>query len=150
MDREKRGKTGKYGVAAVLSGVLISVMIYANGRLTQAIGNYHATVLIHLSGLVAVVFVPLLTRQRLHPGARLPLWMYLGGVVGVLTVVFNNASAPVLGISITLALGLLGQLVFSLIIDRFGLFGMPVKRFRLDRVLSALLVLTGIAIMMIG
>lgn len=143
-------KNGKYALAAVLSGVLISVMIFANGQLTTAIGNYHATALIHALGLLMVLLILLFAKKRLHPAPRMPLWVYLGGVVGVLTVVFNNVSVLALGVSITLALGLLGQLICSLLIDRFGWFGMPVKKFRMDRVLSALLVLAGIVIMMVG
>lgn len=140
----------RYCIAAVLSGILIAVMIFVNGQLTSNIGNYHATVLIHFIGLALVCFVLLIKRQPPHPGARQNPWMYLGGVIGVCTVVFTNEAVLSLGVSITLALGLLGQLVSSLLNDRFGWFGATIQKFRPYRVLSALLVLIGIMVMMIA
>lgn len=140
----------KYSLLAVLSGVLISVMIAINGELTYAVGNYRATLIIHAVGLTAILLALLASRKRLHPGPRLPIYMYFGGVVGVLSVMFNNFSYAALGVSITLALGLLGQMIISFVIDRFGLFGAKAQRFRKDRLLSALLVLVGIVVMMIG
>lgn len=140
----------KYSIAAVLSGVLISVMIWINAQLTDIVGNYHATVYIHICGLIPCVIIWLCSRQKLHPAKRLPILMYMGGVVGVATVLFNNASVLTLGVSITLALGLLGQLILSLLMDRFGLLGVTKRSISKSQWISASLVLVGIAIMMIG
>ena len=140
----------KNGLLAVLSGALISIMVAINGELTARIGNYPATVIIHIAGLIMIVVVMLVMRMKLHPGPRAPWYLYLGGVIGVGSVMFNNFTYPILGVSVSLALGLLGQLLLSLVIDRFGFFGMPKLPLRLHRVLSVCIVLIGIAIMMIG
>ncbi len=139
----------KYSLAAALSGVLIALMIYVNGLLTSAVGNYHATVYIHVSGLLLAALFLLVGRQSLHPAGRLPIHLYLGGVIGVLTVVFSNVAVPAVGVTITLALGLLGQLICSLAIDKFGLLGAKVQQLRPYRLVSAALVLLGIVIMML-
>lgn len=140
----------KYALLAALAGVLIAVMVAINGELTAAVGNYPATVIIHIVGLIAVTAVLLISRQKLHSGPRLPLYMYMGGVVGVGSVLLNNYTYAILGVSVTLALGLLGQLVCSIIIDQFGLFGMPKQPLKPHRVVSAAVVLAGTFMMMMG
>ena len=47
--------------------------------------------------------------------------MYTGGLIGVLTVIFSSLGFSKLGVSLTVSLGLFGQLVTSIIIDHFGL-----------------------------
>ena len=140
----------KYALITILSGVLISGMVAINGELTAIVGNAPATVVIHVMGLVALVAAFGLRRMHPHPGQRMPWHLYIGGVIGVGSVLMNNYTYPILGVSITLGLGLLGQLVFSLMIDRFGLFGMPKLSLRPHRIISALIVLAGIAVMMLG
>ncbi len=141
---------GKYALLAALSGMLIAVMVAINGELTSEIGNYPATVLIHLVGLIAVSAVLLIMRQKLHPGPRLPLYMYMGGVIGVGSVLLNNHTYAILGVSVTLALGLLGQLVCSIVIDQWGLFGMPKQTLKPHRLAAAAVVLAGTFMMMMG
>ena len=54
---------------------------------------------------------------------RSPVWMWLGGVMG-LTVVFAITFAqPRIGATATIGILIAGQLVMGALIDRFGLFG---------------------------
>lgn len=58
-----------------------------------------------------------------------PAWAYLGGVSGAATVILASTAVntPV-GLSGTLALGLAGQVIFSLAADTWGFFGLPKRR----------------------
>lgn len=137
-----------YSAISALCGAMVAVMIAMNGALSEAIGNYHATALIHLIGLCAIMLVLVIRRERLHPGKRLALYMYTGGVVGVVTVVATNIAFNALGASVSLALCLAGQLGVSLALDRFGLMGASRRRIGRGRLLSALAVVAGVALMM--
>lgn len=108
---------------AVLSGIMIAVMILINGDLAATYGNMTSTVLIHLIGLIAITLILLLRREPRPKTGRIPLYLCLGGVVGVFTTFSNILTFGALGVSLTLALGLLGQSVLSLLIDSFGWFG---------------------------
>ncbi len=134
---------------SVLSGVLISIMIAQNGGLADLYGNYHSSVLIHVTGLAAVLLWMLLRREKLRWDKTTAWPYYLGGVVGVLTVVANNLSFATLGVSLTLALGLLGQCITGGVVDHFGLFGMPKTPFRKQHFFSFGLIIAGIVIMML-
>lgn len=135
---------------SVLSGVLIAAMILVNGDLAVAWGNYHATVFVHLSGLAAISLVVLFRREPLRGSWRAAPWhFYLGGVIGIMGVVGNNLSFAALGVSATLALGLLGQTAAALFIDSFGWLGAKKIPFDKRRLVGAALIAAGAAAMML-
>lgn len=130
-------------------GALISVMIMINGTLSNAFGNYTSTVIIHIIGLLSIIFVLLLSRSNLKIVKGIPLYFYSAGAIGVFTVLFNNLSFSKLGVSITLALGLLGQSISSIIIDHFGLMGMKAIKFEKRKLFGLILITLGILVMTI-
>jgi transporter family-2 protein len=54
-----------------------------------------------------------------------------------------TAAAPRLGAATMIAAVICGQVIFSLILDRFGLFGLTVQPLSPRRVLAACLLLSG-------
>ncbi len=135
---------------SLLSGMLIAAMILVNGELGVNLGNYHATVFVHISGLIAISLVLLIKRERIRGTLRAaPFINYLGGCIGVLAVVGNNISFSALGVSATLALGLLGQTAAALIVDSFGLLGAKKIPFDKRRLIGAALIAAGAAAMML-
>ncbi len=127
-------------------GFLYSIMNLFNARLSQAYGNPLATVIIHAVGLACVL--PLALRHL--PGRRrVPLWMYLGGLLGIITVVTSNMGITALGVTATLSLTLLGQMACSMAFDQFGLMGFTKTRFKWEKAASLLLIAAGVAVMMV-
>ncbi|XLM20076.1 DMT family transporter, partial [Chromobacterium piscinae] len=80
-----------------------------------------------------------------------PRWAYLGGMPGALVVALAaiTVNSP-LAMSGTLALGMAGQLLFGLLSDHFGGFGMPRRPLRLNDALALLLALSGCAVLIFG
>lgn len=109
---------------ALLAGIIISVMVSVNGRLTGFFGVYCAAVIIHAAGVLFALFLCILKKRRIFKKTTLPLWAYLGGAIGVLTTLFNNYACTRLSMTSIVALGLLGQSVASNFLDASGLFGM--------------------------
>lgn len=136
-----------YERLSFMSGIILAVMIQVNGRLSGQFGVYHAALYVHIVGSAFAVLLMLFGRQPISGAKRLPLWMYLGGVIGVLTTVFNNLAFSHISLTSIVALGLFGQLVLSYFIDRFGLFGMEYRRQDLS-VPSVLLSILGITLML--
>lgn len=134
---------------SILSGAIIAVMIVQNGGLAGLYGNYHSTVIIHVVGLVTILLWILLRREKFHWDKTTPWPYYLGGTLGVATVVANSVSFAALGVSLTLALGLLGQCLAGGFVDHFGLFGMPKLPFRKQHLVSFGLIVAGIVVMML-
>lgn len=132
---------------AVLIGMLITLMITLNGSLATITGNYSSSVVIHLLGLIGTILVMWLTKSKLQFRYHLPVYLYSAGVIGVLTVLFNNISFEGLGVSLTVALGLLGQSIASLIVDQYGLLGMKKINFNRRKITGLILITLGIIVM---
>ena len=135
---------------ALLVGVVIAALLVFNGELTDFYGVYLAAVLIHLAGLLPAFVTMKLKKQHVLGHKGLPLWMYLGGAVGVFTTVFNNAAFGHMSMTAIVALSLLANTLTSLLIDTLGLFGMPKRRLRLSTLAGLVFALAGILWMLIG
>lgn len=73
-----------------------------------------------------------------------PLWIWLGGVCGVIIIVFSILCLPHLGSVETIVFLVLGQILAGLAIDHFGLFGSAVIPVTLKKAVGALLVFAGV------
>ena len=124
---------------APLVGALITFMNSVNSRLAGRAGSLAAAVTVHLAGLagLAVIVAGRAAARRAQAGrpaeggphgsavaqGRPPLYAYLGGVFGVVTVFASAYAYGALGASLAVALGLIGQTSFSLAVDATGAFG---------------------------
>ena len=132
---------------SIFTGVILAVMVSLNGGVSNTAGNYASSVIIHFIGLIGIIFVLIFTKSKIKNLKGIPFYMFSGGLIGVLTVLFTNASSSVLGVSLTVSLTLLGQLVTSLVIDNFGYFNMPVVKFDKRKILGLVIIITGIYVM---
>lgn len=128
-------------------GALIAIMVMFNGTLSNAFGNYTSITIIHIVGLFSIILVLIITGSKIKYHNQVPLYWYSAGAIGVFTVLFNNLSFPVLGVSLTLALGLLGQSLASILVDHFGLMGMKVVKFEKQKCIGLLFITLGILLM---
>lgn len=142
--------------AAFLSGGLLTFMVLLNGRLSLSGGPLFASWAAHGTGSLAAVVLVLLFRERGRKATTVqidhaPLWAYLGGVSGAITVMLSSVTVnTALALSGTLALGLAGQVGFSLLADRFGLFGFPKRRPDLRDMAAVGCICTGSLILILG
>lgn len=135
-----------YYLLSILSGVVISVMVCINGKLTTAYGLYLSAVIIHLVGVIFSGAICLFGKKTLKCHA--PLWAYLGGAIGVLTTFFNNFAFDKISMTSIVALGLLGQSITSVCLDSFGLLGIKKQKPEKSAVIGYLAAALGIYIMM--
>lgn len=124
-------------LAAFATGGLLTLMVLFNGDMAAHSSVLFSSLAAHGTGTIAAALALLLLVSRAKAGRadtarvlpRAPLWAYLGGVAGAITVMLTSTTVNgTLALSGTLALGLAGQVVFGLLADRFGLFGLPQRR----------------------
>ena len=135
-----------YNITAVITGMLIALMVFFNGMLSQAVGSYPATVIIHTMGVIICFIFISIKKQKIFENHKLPVWMYLGGVIGVGTTLFNNMAFGHISISSILVLSFLGEITASLIIDQFGFFSLEKRKINKKKILSLIIMLSGIFI----
>lgn len=137
-----------YYISSVIAGIFIAVMVMINGKLTAYYGVYSATMVIHMVGLIFSLILLGARRERIFTKKKLPFHLYLGGAVGLLTVLFNNISFGRISLSAILALGLLGQCLTSLVCDKYGLWNMPKHPYSKKKLIGIAIVVLGIVLMM--
>ena len=98
-----------YQFLALISGIIIAIMVTINGGLTTVYGVYTATVLIHIVGVISAFIMLKISKQNPFPKIKLPLWLYTGGAVGMLTPLFLNFSFGKISITAMVALSLFAQ-----------------------------------------
>lgn len=139
-----------YYFFSLLCGMISSLMVTVNGKLTGAVGGYSATVIIHIAGLLLVLVLLAVRRERVRLFSHgLPWQKYLGGTIGVATVVTTNLAFGGVSVTAMVALTLFGQTLTSLAVDQFGLLGMQKRPFRVDRLWGLLFVALGIVCMLL-
>ena len=132
-----------YYLLSLLAGMLISTMVVFNGELNTHVGQIAALVIIHAVGLVFVTVLLLIKKEK-PKLKRLPFYLYIGGYIGIVTIVFNNIAFGHISVSAMMSLGLLGESISSLLADHFGVLGFPKRLFRKQKLWGALLSLVGI------
>lgn len=136
-------------IYSLITGSLLAFMISTNGIIGEAAGNYASSVIIHFIGLLGIVGVLILRKSKFKNLRSIPLWTYTAGLIGILTVLFSNISYTHLGVSLTVALGLLGQSITALLIDHNGWFNLPVNRFNKKKIVGFIIILVGIIMMIL-
>lgn len=132
---------------SILTGVVLSIMVVLNGDLGNATGNYISSVIIHFVGLIGIIILLVVTKSKIKNLKGIPFYMFSGGLIGILTVLFTNISFTNLGVSLTVSLALLGQLVTSIVIDHFGYFDLEVNNFEKKKIIGLGIIILGIFIM---
>ena len=137
-------------VLAVIAGAVVPFQSAINANLGRGLGHpLWATLASLLVSIVVLLPVMLALRLPLPSLAfitQAPLWMWAGGAFGVCFISLALMLLPKLGASGFVALALAGQMLASLMLDHFGLFGLAERQLTTPRVVGALLLRGGVAL----
>jgi transporter family-2 protein len=145
---------------AFAGGLLLALMVNTNSLLARHTTPVFTSWVSHgLGAAAAVILVLVFARvfgargqvQKPPSRTRMPLWFYLGGIPGAVTVILSaiTVNSP-LTLSGAIAFMLVGQVVFGIASDSFGLFRTLKRRIVAADVLGALAVLVGSALILFG
>ncbi len=127
------------------AGVLGAIQATVNGRLGHELGSPLAAALVSFAvGMVGLLIINLVARNRPTLTGRPPWWGYSGGLIGAAFVFVIAYVTPLLGTSLAISAALLGQVAGGLTIDHRGAFGITPRPLSVQRLAGALLVLVGV------
>jgi len=130
----------------VIAGGLIAIQSVLNASLGQRIGNLGSvlvlTILSAVTIFVLILIVPSATNLNNLPGIS-EWYLYVGSVLGIAILVTPIFLVPRIGTTSALIAIVLGQTIFALIIDHFGLFASPKIEINMARGIGVLLVIIG-------
>ena len=121
-----------------------------NGALRQALDNPWLASVVSFLPVIAFLGVLFLCQPRPMPTgegiAGMPWWAPLGGIVGAFAVVAGLIFVDRVGAGVFGGLTITANILMSLVIDHFGLFGMAEHSLNLGRIIGGLLMVAGIAL----
>lgn len=138
-----------YYLLLLLAGALQGVMVSLNGQL----GKYYSTFAIcfFVHGIALILLLGYLFAKKTSLTFRgAPWYVYLVGVFGIAIVASSSWCTLKVGASVMLAISTAGQIISSQLIDQFGLFGMPVQKFRVRQLPGYVLLAAGVALVVMG
>jgi transporter family-2 protein len=121
-----------------------------NNALRRALVNPWLSSLISFVPIVALLLVLVLCLPRPLPTfqavSQMPWWAPLGGLIGAFAVVAGLMFVSKVGAGAFAGLTITANLLMSLIIDKYGWFGMSVHELNAGRLGGAVLMVAGIAL----
>ena len=138
-------------IAAIITGAVVPFQAGANAALGRALGHPLWGTLISLCVSFACV-LPVMLLAKVQASSLLnlvqaPRWIWIGGVVGVVYITGALMLAPKLGAAGFVMAAIAGQMLASIIIDQWGLVGLPQKSVSWSRLAGLGLIFLGLAVM---
>lgn len=133
---------------AVLSGAVLPVQAALNTKMGKAVGDpVYAALISFVIGSVGLFFYVLATRVELSQlsNATTVHWtVWTAGLLGAFYVAAVIILVPKIGAALTFGLVVTGQLGLSLLLDHYGLLGLPVHSINWQRLVGILLIIGGV------
>ncbi|MBD0383687.1 DMT family transporter [Paenibacillus sedimenti] len=132
---------------SLLAGAFIAVQGVLNTKLSEKAGFWLTNTIVHASGfVVSLILFALLRDGSLSQLQNVNKGYMLGGVFGVVIVFSVMKGIGQLGPAYSIAILLVAQLIFALVIDTFGLFGAPAVPLAWNKLVGALIIVAGIVV----
>ncbi|MEM0938765.1 MAG: DMT family transporter [Bacteroidota bacterium] len=133
---------------AIVSGAVLPIQAALNGKMGKAVGDpIYASLISFIVGSFGLLIYVLASKTPLSSitqATQVNWTVWLAGILGAFYVAFMIILAPKLGVSLTFGLVVTGQLGISLIIDHFGLIGIPIHHISWQRILGILFIIAGV------
>lgn len=136
---------------ALVAGITMALQGAINTSLSDKIGLWEATFIVH--SLATVVMILILFVLKLGKGGfsqigKVPWYLYLGGLLGVLITYTVVVSIPKLGVAVATTAIIVGQVSTACLIDHLGLFGLEQVIFSWTKIVGIILLAVGACFML--
>lgn len=132
-----------YIILAVLCGSITIVAMIINSHLAKKIGVLQGTLINYIVGLLSTIVLIIIVKNYVDLSvasfSMIPLWAFLGGLLGVIVVSASNIIIPKIPTIYTTLLIFIGQLFTGILIDYF-IVGFVSK----GKIIGGLLILLGL------
>lgn len=137
-----------YIFLTVLAGIAVTLQVGVNSSLRLAINSpVFAAFFSFVIGTIGLFTYIIVTRAPWPPMqtlSKVPVWAWLGGLLGAYYVVTAIIAAPKLGAASLVSIVVATQLCTSLVLDHYGLVGFAQHGINGWRVAGALLLIAGV------
>ncbi len=139
-----------YLLVAVVAGAMMPTQAATNNKMAVFVDSpVLAAFISFVVGTIALFIYLLMAGVSLSnlSGVRdAPMIAWAGGLLGAFFVAAAVTLVPKLGVAMTFSLIIAGQMIVTLIIDHYGLLGVPVKEISLARIGGIMLITAGVVL----
>ena len=135
----------------LLAGMMIPAQAAINARMrSYVLSPFYSAMTNFMVGFLALIVITLLFallrgQQGEWRGAlEAPWWAWCGGLIGVIMVISGVLVVPKMGAAFFSVAIIVGQLFGALILDHYGLFGLPTRLITPSRIFGVVFLLLGI------
>lgn len=134
-------------IFSFIAGLFISLQNVFNTRVSDKIGLWETTTIVHASGLIcAIIMMLAFGNGSIEKYTEVNKLYLLGGILGVIIIFSVMKGISILGPTLSVSIILITQLVMATVIDTFGLFGNPQIKFDFTKPLGVIIMIIGIVI----
>lgn len=142
-------------ILGLFAGMMPPMQTAINGTLsTQVDSSLFASLISFTVGTLTLLLIALAVNRRLSLQQRsedspLRPWHFTGGMMGTLYITMNIILMPALGATLTMMVAIMGQILMGLLIDQFGMFGLPRQKVEQRRIIAVILMAVGVLLVQI-
>ncbi len=139
-----------YVLLALVAGAMMPTQAATNNKMAMVVDSPVLSAFISFVvgtvALFAYVLVSGTPIANLASAKDAPAIAWIGGLLGAFFVTAAVMLVPRLGVAMTFSLIIAGQMIVTLVIDHFGLLGVPVKEVSLARIAGIVLIGSGVVL----
>ncbi|HEY3343936.1 MAG TPA: DMT family transporter [Anaerolineaceae bacterium] len=131
-------------LVGLIAGASVGIQSPIAGAMGQRVGGLASSFIVHFSGMLfSAVFLIFRGGEKFQDWTKLPWYMLISGVFGVILYQCISIVLPRLGGTLMVTLIIIGQLLVNVLVDHFGWLGVATHPITPARGL-------GIAILLLG
>ena len=139
-----------YILLALAAGAMMPTQAATNNKMAVVVDSPLLSAFISFFVGTVALFVYVLISgapiANLAAAKEAPAIAWIGGLLGAFFVTAAVTLVPRLGVAMTFSLIIAGQMIVTLVIDHFGLLGVPVKEVSLARIAGIVLIAGGVVL----
>lgn len=153
-DRAASGSSNAWLMLGLFTGAMPPVQTAVNSALRMEVDSFLlASLISFIIGTMILLLLSVIIARGIRISGfnedtgRIKIWHFLGGLLGAIYVTTNVILMPHLGATLTLMTVIFGQMLMGLLIDHFGLLGIPKQPVDARRIIGVIMILSGIFIL---
>ena len=137
-----------YLFLALLAGAMIPTQAAVNNKMAgfvdSPILSAFISFLVGTAALLAYILISGISLGNLTSAREAPAIAWVGGLLGAFFVAASVFLVPKLGVAMTFSLIIAGQMLITLVIDHYGLLGVPLREISFLRIAGVILIASGV------
>jgi len=137
-------------IVALIAGVVLPVQTAVNNRMAVSVGSpilgAFISFVIGTLSIFAYALVSGESLSSLTSSKNAPAIAWIGGLLGAFFVTSTIILLPRIGVAMTISLVIAGQMIAALVMDHYGLLGVPVREMNLWRIAGVIMIVGGVVL----